>query len=432
MKKVLLVALLGLFFSNAVLAQEGNKHFDFSAVCSTGQTLYYHIVKDKKTLNQYYVQNAGNVVEVTYPYFHKDYWDGYHGYTEPANNVVIPSQVTYKGISYTVVAIGIQAFKDCEGLKSVVIPNTVNIICGWAFGHCSFLESITLPNSLKEIGMGSFEECYALKSINIPNTVRKIGDYAFTEAGLTTIVFPNSLAIIPQGACQHCKKLQTVTLPTNLKEISYKAFTGCEELTTVTIPNTVTKIGKDAFHWCTSLQVIVPNTVIEVSPDGCGAFYYCLNVIYNGNLKGAPWGAKCLNGYVEGGCVYKDKTKTTLVACKPSNNNTKPTQNTVAETTSRVGNREAKRKIVNESNIMDYVESIKETSRDGGHVYYNVEFRHDVHSIVVDKGCIVKWSWGDWEFCTNQSATFKNWKAAKPNTKLGALASLYNELHKYE
>lgn len=429
MKRISFLVLLILvpFFTKA----QDNKNFDFSAVCSTGQTLYYHIVKDKKILNQYYVQNAGNVVEVTYPYS-SEFWDGgYRGYTEPANNVVIPSQVTYKGVSYKVVAIGSCAFRDCKGLKSVVIPNTVNIICSSAFRDCMSLESITLPNSLKEIGSFSIEKCSALKSLNIPNTVRKLGDYAFIRAGLTSIVFPNSWAKIPKYVCEECLKLQTVTLPTNLKEIPKNAFSYCPELTTVAIPNTVTKIDDWAFNDCYSLQVEVPNTVAEVVGN---AFGNCLNVIYHGNLKGAPWGAKCLNGYVEGEYVYKDKTKNTLVACsvkeeKRRQEAARAEQERQKLAEIRRAQREAEKRAekeklssLNVNNIMKEVESIEKKDEDRLRIEYRVRFKDYRWSEIYYNKHDGKWE--VYEF-----GLFYDYYAPEPNSKEAAILLLYQKTH---
>ena len=84
--------------------------YDFSAVCESGQTLYYNILNDHE-------------VEITYPY------NGDGGswltYPEPAGNLIIPSIVEHNGISYTVTSIGNRAFIECDQITSVEIPNTI-------------------------------------------------------------------------------------------------------------------------------------------------------------------------------------------------------------------------------------------------------------------------------------------------------------------
>ncbi|MBR4119694.1 MAG: leucine-rich repeat protein, partial [Bacteroidales bacterium] len=47
------------------------------------------------------------------------------GYSSVQSNVVIPSTVTYNGISFTVTTIRDKAFAGCTSLESISIPGTV-------------------------------------------------------------------------------------------------------------------------------------------------------------------------------------------------------------------------------------------------------------------------------------------------------------------
>ena len=95
--------------------------------------------------------------------------------------------------------------------------------------------------------------------------------------------------------------------------IGERAFDGCSSLTSVTIPNSVTSIGYGAFYFCYGLtSVTIPNSVTSI---GNLAFNYVPNIVYNGTATGSPWGARSINGFVDGYCVYSDETETTLIAC---------------------------------------------------------------------------------------------------------------------
>ena len=61
--------------------------------------------------------------------------DGITKYDHYSGSVVIPEKIT-SDWTYTVVAIGTDAFTNCLGLTSVTIPNTVERIDGHAFQDC--------------------------------------------------------------------------------------------------------------------------------------------------------------------------------------------------------------------------------------------------------------------------------------------------------
>ena len=79
----------------------------------------------------YYI-NGANTVEVNYCIYHK------RGRSTPSSSYsyVIPSTVEYQSHTYTVVSINRHAFYGCEGLTSIILPNTITEIEEWAFGDC--------------------------------------------------------------------------------------------------------------------------------------------------------------------------------------------------------------------------------------------------------------------------------------------------------
>ena len=66
--------------------------------------------------------------------------------------IIIPSTIIYKSRTLKVVAVGDQAFNDCDSLANITIPNTVTSIGKYAFQGCTGLTSITIPNSVITIG----------------------------------------------------------------------------------------------------------------------------------------------------------------------------------------------------------------------------------------------------------------------------------------
>ena len=191
-----------------------------------------------------------------------------------SGEIVIPSEITYNNVTYSVTSIRYQAFDCCFGLTSITIPNSVTSIGDEAFSSCSGLTSITIPNSVTSIGTGAFQSCSGLTSITIPNSVTSIEDGMFSRcSSLTSITIPNSVTSIGYEAFEYCDGLTSITIPNSVTSIEDYAFYSCDGLTSVTIGNSVTSIDYAAFAYCSSLiSVTIGNSVTSI--EDC-AFYGC-------------------------------------------------------------------------------------------------------------------------------------------------------------
>lgn len=67
---------------------------------------------------------------------------------------------------YPVASISKKAFLGVNGLRHIVLPETVSEIGDWAFSHCRHLVSLTVLNPDITFGRGVFEGCDRLKIIN--------------------------------------------------------------------------------------------------------------------------------------------------------------------------------------------------------------------------------------------------------------------------
>ena len=123
------------------------------------------------------------------------------GWGHYSGDIVIPSDITYDNVIYSVTRIGNSAFGGCSGLTNIIIPNSVTSIEEGAFYGCSGLISVTIPNSVTSIGGSAFRNCSGLTSIEIPNSVTSIGEGVFTHCdALESIVIDpsnkNMIAVI--------------------------------------------------------------------------------------------------------------------------------------------------------------------------------------------------------------------------------------------
>ena len=222
---------------------------------------------DEKSIYYNYI-NGGLELEVTFE------GSAYSKFNEYSGDISIPNEVTYMGRTRKVTSIGKNAFRECENLKSVSIPDNVTNISDYAFYMCFALKSVEMPNSVSSIGEGAFEACQVLSSINIPTSLTTIESSTFECcSNLTSIIIPSNIIKIEGRAFHRCSGLTSVSISENVTSIGMAAFFGCSVLSAITIPNKVTSIGEDAFKGCSALATInIPSSVTSI---GGGSFFGC-------------------------------------------------------------------------------------------------------------------------------------------------------------
>jgi hypothetical protein len=194
----------------------------------------------------------------------RDLWEKWNYYDWIDKNSISHEFAYGKGkirLKDSVTEIGYNAFENCSGLKSVIIPNSVTSIGNHAFSSCSRLKSIAIPNSVTIIGNFAFYYCSKLTNVIIPNSVTSIGYRAFDNChSITSIIIPESVTKIDGAAFDECNNLTTVSFnASNCIEMgnsSYSVFSHCNALTKLNIGNKVTRIPKYAFDNCHELTSI--------------------------------------------------------------------------------------------------------------------------------------------------------------------------------
>ena len=192
-------------------------------------------------------------------------------------SVVIPDDITYNGVKFSVTGIGAQAFEGCTELTSVTIGNNVKYIRESAFGGCSGLASVTLGIRVTTIAANAFQDCKSLVSLDMPDTMKTIETGAFRNCmSLTSIVIPNSVTTIEMEAFSGCISLTTIVISNSVTTIEASVFKGCSSLTSVVMSNSLKNIGSDAFMDCEALtSITIPFSVTSI---GNRAFYGCSNL----------------------------------------------------------------------------------------------------------------------------------------------------------
>ena len=163
--------------------------------------------------------------------------------------------------------IGGYCFQRCKSLKSIELPDGVEILSISAFHGCSSLTSVSLPSTLKKIGSFCFQGCKSLKSIELPDGVEILSSYAFSYCpSLTSVSLPSTLKKMGSHCFYGCSSLTNIVIPEGVSEIPQQCFEECTSLVNVKLPKTASKIGVQCFYGCTSLtNIVIPEGVSEVS-----------------------------------------------------------------------------------------------------------------------------------------------------------------------
>lgn len=184
--------------------------------------------------------------------------------------------------------IGYKAFKGCDNLQSVILPEITNVIEEYAFEDCAALEEVVLSDDLKDMGYRAFAECKSLKSITIPENIKYISkgifsgceslnefkgahtsndgrciiwEYeidtrviAFAPANIEEYTLPEEAEAVWEMAFENCESLKRVAVPDNYKTIYSDTFCNCASLEEVALGSGIQEIGYRAFSNCAKLR----------------------------------------------------------------------------------------------------------------------------------------------------------------------------------
>ena len=152
-------------------------------------------------------------------------------------------------IPENVTAIGEGAFADLSGLKTIIIPGTVEEIRKNAFANNTDLENVILEEGIKTIGYGAFKGCSNLINITIPNSVENIEALAFYLcSSLDKIQIPPKVKIIYDSTFNECTNLVEILLPDGLAEIRSAALYNTN-ITEINLPSSLYDIRSWRTKW---------------------------------------------------------------------------------------------------------------------------------------------------------------------------------------
>lgn len=158
------------------------------------------------------------------------------------------------------------AFYNCTSLKSIEIPNSVNIIEDDAFRYCTALTSVVLPNSLSAIGRNAFASCNNISSLIITGE----GEWLCTDLSSAILSSPklyidSRITSILGAKMPHSDVYCYSTTPPLCDNNSFRNYSG-----TLHVPSSSLASYFTAEYWSNFTNIVgdaVEPNVVSISKD---------------------------------------------------------------------------------------------------------------------------------------------------------------------
>lgn len=167
-----------------------------------------------------------------------------------------------------------QAFSGCTSLRSIRLPEGLEMMDNQCFANCSSLQTIYIPDSVTTMcNCFSGGMKFKIEGNKLPSNLSSFKGYydeslSFrnnTELELDEL--PENIPFLPD--LSGCSKITLRKLPVNIKDFSKNLrFSGCSSLLLNDIPEGFTDLGQNAFKDCSSLtSMTLPTTMTSISGE---------------------------------------------------------------------------------------------------------------------------------------------------------------------
>ena len=272
------------YYSQVTLTANANEGYTFYQWKENGNLIstensYSFVALFDRSLEAVFLESS--TYPLLYSYNESDHTATVTGHWEGVqleDELVIPETVMHNGETYTVTAIGDDAFNGCSNLTSVEFPNSLVSIGQSAFEVCRNLTSITIPNSVTSIGSWAFSHCNSITEITIPNSVSHIGINPFhdcTNLAQITVELGNLYydsrnncnAIIETSSNSIISGSLNTVIPNSVTAICRDAFLQIP-ITTISIPASVVRIDMSAFALTSLSEITIYAEIPPILNDG--------------------------------------------------------------------------------------------------------------------------------------------------------------------
>lgn len=228
-----------------------------------------------------------------------DFYDWRSNPAAYANGLHINGKLLGNATFSGVTTIKPYTFYNCASIKSISIPNTVQLIGAGAFFGTS-VEDLVISEGTILIDANAFENSKALKTVVLPSSLVQVGADAFLNA--SNINYVNYTGTLEQWVSinffgdtsnpVYCSKnlyingelLENITIE-NVEGVYPYAFINCESLKSIYITDGITALGRYAFFGCSNLESVdSPTSLTTIGDKAFGRCFNLKKVNYRGTI----------------------------------------------------------------------------------------------------------------------------------------------------
>lgn len=190
------------------------------------------------------------------------------------------------------------AFKGCNSMEYIKMPETVTLIQKNAFDDCTGLKSFTVPESISDIELGAFDNCTGELIVQSEFTgcswiMSETSPFAGSR--FTKLLIDENVEYIPPFAFYGCEYIMSATILCSEFSVGNGAFSNCRRLTTFNssaasadkrcllmgngnilfsfapggiseyeISDNITTIAWNAFMGCSGVTLTIPESVTDI------------------------------------------------------------------------------------------------------------------------------------------------------------------------
>ncbi len=198
----------------------------------------------------------------------------------PSGDMVIPSRIRCRGVSYRVTELDSCAFQGCIELTHLTLPEGLQRIGEGAFaGDNRIADTLVIPRSLKVLESSPFADCHSLTTLiwkaldcSTGKQPHLDNQFFYRCSSLKKAIIDDSVCVLPPRIFNDMSWLEVIVVPNHIRELPIEFASNTYNLRDCRLPDSLRKISHGAFYMSNLERVVIPD---KTELLGAYSYSYC-------------------------------------------------------------------------------------------------------------------------------------------------------------